>query len=342
MHILLMILKIIGIILLVILGLLLAVILLVLLVPVRYRVQGSYKESPAGMVRVTWLLHALSALATYDGGLDVVVKVLGIQLFRLQNPGGEEDAETTEGETEGEPARPERESSEPAEESGGESPEPAKEPERPEGESPEPVKEPEAPGQEHTLPPAGKEPAFEDGQPAQQPEDEQTVQPPDGEEEEAVQAMSADGDESSIFEKAEDLFDTLCDKLNLVNEKRLWLTKFLENSSTQHTLGLLWRQLKKIILHVIPTKASGSATLGFDDPATTGQVLAACSVLYALYGDSIVITPDFERSVLEGDLDLQGRIRAGTIAFCAVRVLLDREFWVTLKRIKKYRENGGI
>lgn len=338
MHILLMILKIIGIILLVILGLLLAVILLVLLVPVRYRVQGSYKESPAGTVRVTWLLHALSALATYDGGLDVVVKVLGIQLFRLQNPGGEEDAETPEGETEGVSPEPAGE----PEESGGESPEPAKEPKESGGESPEPVKEPEAPGQEHTLPPAGEEPVSEDGQPAQQPEDEQTVQPPDGEEEEAVQAMSVDGDESSIFEKAEDLFDTLCDKLNLVNEKRLWLTKFLENSSTQHTLGLLWRQLKKIILHVIPTKASGSATLGFDDPATTGQVLAACSVLYALYGDSIVITPDFERSVLEGDLDLKGRIRAGTIAFCAVRVLLDREFWVTLKRIKKYRENGGI
>ncbi len=334
MHILLMILKIIGIILLVILGLLLAVILLVLLVPVRYRVQGSYKEAPAGTVRVTWLLHALSALATYDGGLDVVVKVLGIQLFRLQNPGGEEEPEPPEGETPElakEPERPE-----------GESPESAKEPEESGGESLEPAKEPEKPGQEHTLPPAGEEPVSEDGQPAQQPEDEQTVQPPDGEEEEAVQAMSVDGDESSIFEKAEDLFDTLCDKLNLVNEKRLWLTKFLENSSTQHTLRLLWRQLKKIILHVIPTKASGSATLGFDDPATTGQVLAACSVLYALYGDSIVITPDFERSVLEGDLDLKGRIRAGTIVFCAVRVLLDREFWVTLKRIKKYRENGGI
>ena len=63
-HILLLILKIIGIVLLVILGLLLAAVLLVLLVPLRYRLEGSWHGEPAGKVRVTWLLHAVSVLAS--------------------------------------------------------------------------------------------------------------------------------------------------------------------------------------------------------------------------------------------------------------------------------------
>ena len=56
-HVGLLILKIIGFVLLGILCLILGLILIVLLVPVRYRMEGSYHGSPQGMARITWLLH---------------------------------------------------------------------------------------------------------------------------------------------------------------------------------------------------------------------------------------------------------------------------------------------
>ena len=56
-HILLMILKVIGVILLVILGLILAAVLLILFVPVRYRVDVSFEGKPDGEAAVSWLLH---------------------------------------------------------------------------------------------------------------------------------------------------------------------------------------------------------------------------------------------------------------------------------------------
>ena len=59
-HILLMILKIIGIILLVILGLLLFVLLVVLFVPVRYKLEGAWHGKPEGVLRAGWFLHILS------------------------------------------------------------------------------------------------------------------------------------------------------------------------------------------------------------------------------------------------------------------------------------------
>ena len=56
-HILLMILKIIGIILLVILALLFTAVLLILFVPVRYRTEVSFDGKPDGEAAVSWLLH---------------------------------------------------------------------------------------------------------------------------------------------------------------------------------------------------------------------------------------------------------------------------------------------
>ena len=56
MHIVLLILKILGILLLVLLGLLLLVLLAVLFVPVRYQLQGMWKEDKWASVKVSWLL----------------------------------------------------------------------------------------------------------------------------------------------------------------------------------------------------------------------------------------------------------------------------------------------
>lgn len=66
MHIVLLILKILGIILLVLFGLLLLVLCTVLFVPVRYQISGSWKEEKWGRVRVSWLLSAICVNGSYE------------------------------------------------------------------------------------------------------------------------------------------------------------------------------------------------------------------------------------------------------------------------------------
>ncbi len=310
-HILLMILKIIGIVLLVILGLLLAAVLLILLVPVRYGLQGEYRDSPVGSVRVTWLLHAFSALITYDGRPDVSVKILGFQIFHLND--GEEPEEDAE--TEWIPALESEGSGSEWSGSAG-----------------------EGSGAEET--------AGEAAVPVKNADETETAEAADEAEtaEAADEAETAEGDldEPDVLEKIEYLFSSVCDKLDVINKKWTKLTRLWENPNTQHTVSLLIRQIKKIILHVIPRRAKGNVLIGFEDPSVTGRVLAACSLLYAWYGDDITVTPDFEHAVMEGDLDLKGRVRAGTLALCAARVLVDRKVWATYKKIKKIQANGGI
>ena len=85
MHVILTILKILGILLLVILGLLLAIVLSVLFVPVRYQLEGE-KPSPGwseanGKIRVSWLLHLIHLRIQYrEKELDWECYLFGVPL----------------------------------------------------------------------------------------------------------------------------------------------------------------------------------------------------------------------------------------------------------------------
>ena len=82
MSIILFILKLLGILVLILLGLVLGVLLLILLVPVRYRIEGSYYEQLKGKARITWLLHIVSVTAAFEDEFSVGIRLFGFRLFK--------------------------------------------------------------------------------------------------------------------------------------------------------------------------------------------------------------------------------------------------------------------
>ena len=93
-HILLLLLKIIGIIILCILGTIILVLLGILFVPVRYRIEVVRKEgeneSPVVVqAKVTWLLHFINVLVRYSTEFYLRIRLLFIPLFRW--PGREKN-----------------------------------------------------------------------------------------------------------------------------------------------------------------------------------------------------------------------------------------------------------
>ncbi len=74
-------LKIVGIVLLCILAFLLAVFLLILFVPYRYKVHSQKKDGISAYAKVTWLLHFVVVLLTYDDGINLRIKILGIPFY---------------------------------------------------------------------------------------------------------------------------------------------------------------------------------------------------------------------------------------------------------------------
>ena len=80
-HILLLILKIIGIILLIIAGLLLLAVITVLFVPVGYRILADYHGHFKGKLHVGWLFNLLRINMSYDKESDIRVKALFFTLY---------------------------------------------------------------------------------------------------------------------------------------------------------------------------------------------------------------------------------------------------------------------
>ena len=436
--------KIIGIVLLAILGILLTAVLLLLLVPFRYRLEGSWHGKPAGSVRVTWLLHAVSVLVGYEEGLDITAKLLGFRVFHLapgedaqpeeggersgdeddwvggneadrqadraganedDRTGGEEDGLAGENEggltgdasgpapdgktetvtgaaeagtdgtagaaedalgceepvgamsietqddgtvTEGidlaelptleEQLRQDEEDADGADLDSGDGGIADSEASK-DGSGAEPPADGMEDGSGAGLPADGMEDGSGAGLPADGMEDGSGAEPPADETENGSQRDAEDS--GDIIDKMEDAFDRIGEKLEWADQKRRWIVHFLEDPKNQKTIRLVWRQLKAIIRHILPQKAKGQITFGFDNPATTGQILAACSMLYALYGTELTITPDFENAVIDGDLQLKGRICIGALAARAVRVLIDRNLWRMIKKVRKFLKSGG-
>ncbi len=378
-HIIGVILKIIGIVLLTVLGLLLAVLLLALLVPVRYRLSGSYHEKPAGGVDVSWLFRAVVLSVTYEDGLMIAAKLLGRKVFQTGGAEAEDEAEewTEDAWDEAEDAL--REAADGGEKtaenaSGAENTDPADAGARSQGqellELPDVVKDgdggrPAGEGSEgpelqatELDRPAGESSkagrAADESADGLSAKDETAEEHPgesgpeiragetgaQGEDRTEEESQVSAAEEPGLEDRIEALFSKISEKLKWAEGKRRWGMRFINDSRNRKVFALLWRQVKALLRHVLPRKARGRLVLGFEDPAVTGQVLAACSVFYALYGDDLTVTPDFEDPVIDGELEIKGRVRLGVIAVLAARVLIDRNFWRMIKQVRRFLAKG--
>lgn len=113
---------------------------------------------------------------------------------------------------------------------------------------------------------------------------------------------------------------------------------FVTNERNQRVFFMILGQSKRLLHHLLPKKVLLQADIGFEDPATTGNVLAAASILYAFYGDRIQVTPYFDQEILQGEFEASGRIRLGTLLYLAVKVWFHKDF----RMLRKEYKNGGI
>jgi len=319
-HILLLILKILGILLLVILGIVLTLLLLVLLVPVRYRGDAAFHGKPEGAVGVSWLLHLLRVKAVLDEGLKlkVTVKVLWFKVFEETFLGGSEEEEPDEGEFEEllEEAVPEV-----VDVSAGEGEEIVEA-------GDEMVHMAELQPVDEEIIDSG-ETAGAEAEPESGGDTDTDASGP------AVEPDSADTDGpekagSSIQDKLKALRQTFKD----LKKKYRKASAFVSNEENQKTFLLIKRQVWFLIKHVFPRKLKGNIRFGFDDPYRTGQVLTAISPFYALYARSVEVVPVFDEKVLEGELHLKGHIRAAAVLWAGARVFMNKNF---RKLLRKFR-----
>ena len=110
---------------------------------------------------------------------------------------------------------------------------------------------------------------------------------------------------------------------------------FWHRTCTQTAKDHILKEVKYLLRHILPKKAEGTLTFGFEDPATTGQVLGILCILAIFTGNHLEANGNFEGPVLEGDVELKGHIRLCHIAKTAVSLLADKNIRKTIRDGRK-------
>lgn len=301
-HIVLLVLKIIGILILVILGLALFLLLAGLTVPLRYGIRGSYYGKAKGSIKITWLLHIVSAVIAYDGEPSVRVKVFGIPVYRPDKKKAEKiGKEALEG------LAPEIPEAKKAADSAART-----------------VKKAGKKVEKTAEEPKRREPEHVESKPVE-PEHVEPKQEPEPEAKASRKSnifKSLPQKITGFFNKIRRLIRRIKAKLRQADTAVKELKAWIEDETNKKMIREVWRHAKALIRHGLPRRMKGKVVFGFDDPYVTGQVLSYGAMLYPFYGKQISIQPVFDRVIFECEGTIKGRIRLGTVGFrllCAYR-----------------------
>lgn len=320
-HILIAILKILGILLLVVVGILLFIVLSVLFVPVCYSAQGHKLEDDLyGKAAVSWLFRLVYVRVIYSEGKTAFeVYLFGIPLFALMNKLKDRKKRRRKRRKE---AKKEAKQSGKNEQSFS------------------------GPKNENSVEKTAADKHVTKHNTAQKKVEDQT----DTVNHNIEKAQDPVSDKiSSIWNKAKNLiteifkfpgkvvagirkmrltFRGICDKI------KQWYT-FLQMDDTKQAVHFLKGKGRLLIRHMMPRKITGKLLFGFDDPALTGKALAAASLLCPLYKNRFQIIPVFDRTVFEGVVKLRGRIFGGYLLLQALQIYRSREVKATYQRFRQ-------
>lgn len=318
-HIVLMILKILGILLLILFGLVLALIFAVLFVPVCYSAQGVKEGSHlSGKVRVSWLFSLLTARVRYQGGSpDMEIFVFGIPLLKVKRKFGNLRKKYSR--------REKKAGGEKAEKMEGTRAEP------------EALENGKCSSENDKTGLQKREPVSSTGN---------TETGDTGIKN--IQTAKDPGRFMRIWMKIKTVFaaffriptkvKTKIRKIRLTfkgfcDKIKQWCT-FLELDTTRRAWKFLKGRGKLLFKHMLPRKVQGWLRFGFDDPSLTGQVLAAAGIFYPFYRDRFTLIPVFDGVVLEGEIKVKGRIVGGYLLWQALKVYRNQDVKKTYQRFQ--------
>lgn len=102
------------------------------------------------------------------------------------------------------------------------------------------------------------------------------------------------------------------------------IKSFLQDEGNRQAFILGKGQLYRLIRHIKPKKYKINLKFGTGDPASTGQVLGILGMLMPLYKKNATIIPDFENIILEGDIYMKGRITIAKLLLLGFQLYRDK------------------
>lgn len=332
-HIVLLILKIIGIVLAVLLGILLLGLCLALFVPLRYQLEARRTEGedePPIEIRAkfTWLLHFINVRIQYPSEVYVRARVFLVTVFRLPRrqkqaaASGQESPSEREGRKRQEKTKKQSGESEKADVT--EEGQSQKQPDKKEPDKNQPSgKDTGSVNREtETGPSAGKEAR-----------------------EKRRSRKSVKGffrflkkkilKICGIFQNIQYTIKRICDKIRAIWENIDYYLNILKEEAFKNSFALCKEELFSVFSYVKPRKLKADLTIGTGDPASTAKIFAYYGMLYPAVGNHVAVTPDFDEKRIEGTVFIKGKVMLFTFLKAAIRIYFNKDIRKLFKLFKK-------
>ena len=137
------------------------------------------------------------------------------------------------------------------------------------------------------------------------------------------------------LDKADNKIDDIDKKYVEILKKLDHVDQFIDKVYVQKTIKRALKMVKRLFGTIKPKKSKGYLHMGLSSAADTGMILGKLAAFYPLYGKWLTIDPDFYYKVIEGDIDIKGRIYLFRIVGPALFMVLTPSFWKTIKMAKK-------
>jgi hypothetical protein len=306
-HVLLTILKILGIAILVILGIVLAVLILVLFVPVRYKAKGSFEGKNIDVgANVSWLFKLIHFRVgyKYSEPFHMKLKILGIPIYdnlKEKKPKKSKNKEKSKKEVEIDNVvindeKDDKQKVENSENIGETEPKVLIE------------------YDENKIEEGAKENIHENVH----------------EKKTGIFSKIA-----GVFKNIKFTFEKICDTIKKIRDNIEYYIKLLNLESTKAAFELCKKQIFKLLKLLCPRKYHVNLHLGFDDPSTMGEVLAVYGMLYPWHMGKVEILPEYDVAVMEGNFYVKGRICIVSVIKAACIIYFDKNVKLFIKHLKR-------
>lgn len=141
----------------------------------------------------------------------------------------------------------------------------------------------------------------------------------------------------ALYRKIKCTVQNICNRIKKLLEKKNKILEFIRDEAHVGAFRKAKKETLKLFKRLRPKKFLLEAEFGFDDPSWTGRTLAAIAPFYPLFGGFVSLKPDFTKKKLTGRLYAKGRIRFCYFAVMAWNLFWSRNIRRTYKDIRNFK-----
>lgn len=141
----------------------------------------------------------------------------------------------------------------------------------------------------------------------------------------------------AIIIKIKYRFIKFCDTIKKICKNVNDLKEFISDDNTKEAFGFLKEEALLLLKHIRPRSIKGYVHFGFDNPSYTGNLLGLIYMILRGSPKEFRINPDFENKVFDGEIHAKGRVQCYLLLIIGIRLYKNDNLKLLLER---RRTNG--